>query len=398
MREQRRAAIVGFAEWAPLRNWPNPMFTLEAYQRLTKEALDDAGMEIGEIDGVLSTSVPEASMFGPSAVAEYLGVGANFAEVLDLGGASSVGMIWRAVAAIEAGACDACVCVLCTIPAPPNPNPAAAADRARYRYLGADAWGAPHGQFDLPYGLNNPNSHFAMVAQRYMHEFGTRPETLAKISVDQRYNALANPKAQFKTAITVEDVLSSPLIVDPLHMLEIVMPSFGGAAVIVTTMERAQQLRHRPIAVTGFGEHVTHKSITYAPSLTTIPIKAAADRAFRMAGMERSAVQMASVYDCYTITVLLTLEDSGFCGKGEGGRFIDEHSLRYDGDFPVNTHGGQLSMGQAGIAGGMSHVTEAILQLQGRAGQRQIPGCDRVYVTGTGGFMSEQSALILEGA
>jgi acetyl-CoA C-acetyltransferase len=389
---------VGFAEWAPLRKWPEPMFTLEAFARLTKDALDDAGMELGEVDGILTTApVPESRMFAPSAVAEYLGIPASFAEIVDLGGASGAGMLWRAVTAIEAGACDTCICVGATIPPPPNPNRKFDPSRA---YLGAEAWGAPHGQFDVPYGLINPNSHFAMVAQRYMHEYKLKPETLAKIASQQRDNALANPKSQFRgQPISVDDVLNSPMIVDPLHLLEIVMPSFGGVGIVVTTQERAQQLKkNRPVVLTGFGEQVTHKSITYAPTLTAVPIKAAADRAFKMAGVDRKDIDMASLYDCYTITVLLTIEDSGFCGKGEGERFVDEHDLRYNGDWPLNTNGGQLSMGQAGIAGGMQHITDALEQLMGRAGERQVKSCERAYVSGTGGFMSEQAALILEGA
>jgi acetyl-CoA C-acetyltransferase len=168
---------------------------------------------------------------------------------------------------------------------------------------------------------------------------------------------------------------------------------------VVTTQERAQQLKkNRPVVLTGFGEQVTHKSITYAPTLTAVPIKAAADRAFKMAGVDRKDIDMASLYDCYTITVLLTIEDSGFCGKGEGERFVDEHDLRYNGDWSLNTNGGQLSMGQAGIAGGMQHITDALEQLMGRAGERQVKSCERAYVSGTGGFMSEQAALILEGA
>lgn len=391
----RRAAIAGFAEWAPQRRWPDPMFTLEAFARLTREACDDAGLDPQELDGVLSHAIPESPLFGPAGLVEYLGITANFAEVVDLGGASATGMIWRAFAAIEAGACDACICLTATVPAPASATQAWNPARS---YMGADAWGSPHGQFDLPYGLNNPNSHFALVAQRYMHEFGVPAEALAKVAVDQRTNAMANPMAVFRQPITVEDVLNSPLIVDPLHQLEIVMPCSGGAAVLVTTAERARTLRQRPVMLTGFGEHITHKAITYAPSLVRSPIAAAADRAFRMAGLGRDAIDIASMYDCYTVTVLLTIEGSGFCGAGEGGHFVQEHDLTYRGDWPLNTHGGQLSMGQAGIAGGTSHITEAIRQLQGRSGERQLPRCERAYVTGTGGFMSEQSALILEGA
>lgn len=396
MRNGRRAAISGTAEWAPQRRWDAPMFGLEAYAKLAREALADAGMALDEIDGILCTRLGDAPMFAPAAVAEYLGVAANFGEVVDLGGANAAAMVWRAAAAIEAGVCEACLCLLPSVPAPPEPG---AKPRAQSWMLGADAWGAPHGQFDAPYGLINPNSHFAMVAQRYTYEYGLEPRTLAKIAVQARENALRNPKAIFRDQpITIDDVLNSPLVVDPLRLLEIVMPCAGGAGVVVTTLERARRTGLRPVLVSGFGEHVTHKSITYAPSLTRIPIAAAADRAFTMAGLGREAIDVASLYDCYTITVLLTIEDSGFCTKGEGGRFIEERDLRFGGDWPLNTHGGQLGMGQGGAAGGMSHVIDAVTQIQGRAGPRQAASAERGYVTGTGGFMSEQVALVLEGA
>jgi acetyl-CoA acetyltransferase len=176
------------------------------------------------------------------------------------------------------------------------------------------------------------------------------------------------------------------------------MPCFGGGALVITTRERAARARHRPVFVAGFGEHLTHKSISYAPDLLDNPIRVAAERAFAMAGARREGVDLANPYDCYTITVLVTLENAGFCGKGEGARFVEEHDLTFRGDFPLNTHGGQLGGGQAGLAGGLSHATEAVLQLQGRAGERQLAKCNLSYVNGTGGMMAEQVALILEGA
>ncbi|MEO9256125.1 MAG: thiolase family protein, partial [Tepidiformaceae bacterium] len=189
-----------------------------------------------------------------------------------------------------------------------------------------------------------------------------------------------------------------PMIVDPLHLLEIVMPCTGGAAVIVTSREKAARTKNRPAFIVGAGENTTHRSVTYDPDFTHSPIKAASDRAFDMSGVKRSEIDMASLYDCYTITVLLTIEDAGFCEKGQGGRFVEAHDLTYKGDFPLNTHGGQLSFGQSGIAGGMSHVTEAYLQLSGRAGERQLKKCDTVFVNGNGGIMSEQVSLVLRGA
>jgi len=395
---RRAAAIAGLAEWAPKRVWDRPMFSLEASAELAEGALADAGIDKREVDGLVVGFVPESPMFGPSAAAEYLAVRANFAETVDLGGATACGMIWRAAAAIELGVCET-VLVLCPmVPAPP-PEGAQAGAMKMPIYLGGDAWGSPQGQFEIPAGLVAATPSFAMVAQRYMDRYGLREETLAKIAVEARVNAQANPKAIFHgKPITIEDVMRSPRICDPLKLLEIVMPCFGGGALVITTRERGERARHRPVFVSGFGEHLTHKSITYAPDLLDNPIRVAAERAFSMAGASRDAVDLVNPYDCYTITVLVTLENAGFCGKGEGGRFVDEHDLTFRGDFPLNTHGGQLGCGQAGLAGGLSHATEAVLQLQGRAGERQLGKCDLAYVNGTGGMMAEQVALILEGA
>jgi len=395
---KRAAAIAGLAEWAPRRVWDRPMFTLEAMAELAADALADAGIDKREVDGIALGFVPESPMFAPSAAAEYLGIRANFAETVDLGGATACGMTWRAAAAIEVGVCET-VLVLCPmVPAPP-PDGADARKMQMPVYLGGDAWGSPQGQFEIPEGLVAATPSFAMVAQRYMDRYGLREETLAKIAVEERANAQANPKAIFfGKPITLEDVMRSPRICDPLKLLEIVMPCFGGGALVITSAERARRARHRPVFISGFGEHLTHKSITYAPDLLDNPIRVAAERAFAMAGASREAVDLVNPYDCYTITVLVTLENAGFCGKGEGGRFVEERDLTFRGDFPTNTHGGQLGMGQAGMAGGLSHVTEAVLQLQGRAAARQLRKADLAYVNGTGGMMAEQVALILEGA
>jgi acetyl-CoA acetyltransferase len=376
------------------------MFALEAAAELAADALGDAGIEKGEVDGLVIGHVPESPMFGPSAAAEYLAVRANFAETVDLGGASACGMIWRAAAAIELGVCET-VLVLCPmVPPPPRESPDAQGHKMSMPiYLGGDAWGSPQGAFEIPAGLVAATPSFAMVAERYMARYGLREETLAKIAVEERTNAQANPKAIFHgKPITIDDVMASTRVCDPLKLLEIVMPCFGGGAVVVTHADRAKRARHRPVWVSGFGEHLTHKSITYAPDLLDNPIRVAAERAFTMAGASREAIDLVNPYDCYTITVLVTLENAGFCGKGEGGRFVEERDLTFHGDFPLNTHGGQLGMGQAGLAGGLSHATEAVLQLQGRAGERQLPKCDLAYVNGTGGMMAEQVALILEGA
>jgi len=160
-------------------------------------------------------------------------------------------------------------------------------------------------------------------------------------------------------ALTIDDVLNSRMIVDPLHLYEIVSPVSGGAAVIVASPEVAKRSKNPPVWLIGGGEYANHSTITYAPSLTESPVKPAAEAAFKMSGLRPKDMHLVCPYDCYTITVIVTLEDAGFCKKGQGGKFVWDHDLSYAGDFPCNTHGGQLSFGPPGLGGGMSHVTSA---------------------------------------
>ena len=397
----RTAAIAGLTEWKPERIWTRPMFSMEAMAQLAHELLADTGIEKGEVDGLVIGGAMESPMFAPSAVAEYLGVRSSFNEVVDLGGATAAGMIWRAAAAVQLGVCDVALVLVPSVPPPAPPQGGGLGSKmVMPAYHGGDAWGSPQGQFEIPAGLVAATPSFAMVAQRYMATYGLREETLARIAVQERHNAQANPLAMFRgKPIDVQDVMESRMVADPLKLLEIVMPCFGGGGVVVTTRERAARTPHRPALVTGYGEHLTHKSITYAPDLLDTPIRVAAERAFRMAGASRDAVDYAGIYDCYTITVLVTIEDAGFCKKGQGGAFVEARDLRFEGgDWPLDTHGGQLGMGQGGAAGGLSHVTEAVRQIQGRAGERQLPKCDLAYANGTGGMLAEQVALVLEGA
>lgn len=397
------AAIVGAAQYRPEKYQTAPrMFHLEQVADLASRALADAGLRADEIDGLVinGPQFHEASVFVPAMAAEYLGLNLNFAEVVDLGGCTSVAMVWRAAMAIEMGLCQAVLCVLPARMAPFGPDEDPAWMARAMRYGGhSTAFGAPEAEFDLPYGHMGQNTGYAMIAQRYAAQYGYDPLAMAKIAVDQRTNALANPDAMFfGKPLAAEEVLASKMVADPLHVLEIVMPVAGGAAVIVASKELAAKARHRGAAIKGFGEHLSFKSPTYAADMTRTPIGPAAARAFAMAGIKPADVDAAQIYDCYTITVLLTLEDAGFAPKGEGMRWVREHDLTWRGNFPMNTHGGQLSFGQAGIAGGMSQVIEAFTQISGRAGERQLKGCDTVFVSGTGGVMSEQGALILQGA
>jgi acetyl-CoA acetyltransferase len=393
-----RAVIAGVHEHPAVRRWTGPRsLAIEQWAELARLALADAGIRSDEVDGLVCGDLRESASFVPATIAEYLGWSVNLAERVDLGGASPVGMVWRAAAAIELGLCET---VVCAAPARPRPHPPVP-QPAAWGPFGAssDLWGSPQAEFDIPYGNLAQNAGYAMIAQRYAAEFGYDPRATAKIAVDQRTNACANPAAVFRDQpITVDDVLASKGVADPLHVLEIVMPVTGGAAVVVTTAERARASGHRPVHVVGFGEHLTHKTPTYTSDLVRTPIGAAARTAFDMAGLVPADVDVVELYDCYTITVLLTIEDSGFCGKGEGMAFVAGHDLTWAGDFPTNTHGGQLGAGQAGAAGGFSQVVEAVRQVRGSVEGRQVPGCDVAFVSGTGGVMSEQTALLLRGA
>lgn len=396
------AAIVGAAQYKPEKYQTAPqMFHLEQVADLASQALADAGLAAKDLDGLVISGPQfhEAEVFVPAMAAEYLGIELNFAEVVDLGGCTSVGMIWRAAAAVEMGLCEAVLCVIPARMAPfgPDEDPAWMAQAMRFGGH-STRFGAPEAEFDLPYGHMGQNTGYAMIAQRYAAQYGYDPLAMAKIAVDQRTNAQYNPDAMFYgKPLTAEEVLASKKVADPLHVLEIVMPVAGGAAVIVTSKEVAARTKHRPAFVKGFGERLSFKSPSYAKDMTVTPVAEAAKRAFAMAGVKPEDMDAAQIYDCYTITVLLSLEDAGFCPKGEGMRFVRENDLTWMGNFPMNTHGGQLSFGQSASAGGMSQVIEAFTQISGRADQRQLKRCDQVFVSGTGGVMSEQGALILQG-
>jgi acetyl-CoA acetyltransferase len=392
------AAIVGIAELDPERKPTRPArFTIEQYALLAKQALDDAGLPGDSVNGLISHGIAESDMFAPATLSEYLGIGVNYGEVVDLGGASSAGMIWRAAAAIELGLCDV---VLAVVPGSYNLPASRTRPRPEFGYYGASSnkFGSPQAEFEIPYGNLGQNAPYAQIARRYAAEYGYDPRALAKIAADQRANACATPGAVFYgQPITIDDVLASPMVADPLHKLEIVMPCLGGAAVVIASADVAGRTRNRPVWIKGFGERLTFKTPTYAPDLLRSPISAAADQAFTMAGLDRGAVDTASVYDCYTITVLMSLEDAGFCPKGKGTEFVNSRDLTFRGDFPLNTAGGQLSFGQAGMAGGMHHVCDGTRQVMGRSGQAQVSDCNTAFVSGNGGIMSEQVALVLQG-
>ena len=404
------AAVVGVAELAPQRHTGSAT-TLELMSRVANDAINDAGFKRSEIDGLIVHPIGGLPGFVPATVAEYLGLAPRFAELVDLGGATGAGMVWRAAAAIQAGMCTSCLCLTgAHRSGPTDPDGKTGgnkrsgekgraaqqgSERSAPRSLAPSRDRSPQAEFDSPYGMLGANVGYAMIATRYTHEYGLRDTQRAKVAVDQRRNANANPAAIFHAqTLTIDDVLASEVIASPLHMLEIVMPSAGAAALLVTAADRVPYAGQKPAWLLGAGESVTHSSFAQAPALDATGVGIAARAAFRQAGVSPSEIGLASLYDCYTIMVLLTLEEAGFCKRGEAGAFVESHDLTWAGDFPVNTHGGQLSFGQAGMAGGMSHVTEAVRQIQGRGGNRQVPGLELAYAHGNGGIIAEQTGLV----
>jgi acetyl-CoA acetyltransferase len=397
MREQSQcAAIVGAAEYKARRFSQEVAETsLEQAADLALLALEDTGLTLADVDGISVRGVYVTEQFLPATLAEYLGVRIGFGDAPDLGGAIAAGMVWRAATAIERGLASTVLCIYPGNFPPPTPG------EESWRGLGASSYlpGSRQAEFEIPYGHLGQNVPYALIAQRYaaMHEYD--PRAMARLVVHQRRNANLNPDAIFHESMLTEDeVLTSPMIADPLRMLEIVRPVKGGAAVVVAGGDVVARTRHRPAHITGFGEAIAHKSPQWADDMLDPPLRQAAARGFAMAGLSPADMDGAQIYDCYTIAVLMALEAAGFCEKGGGTQFLRSHDFTSAGDFPLNTNGGQLGFGQAGGTGGMTHVVEGYRQVANRCGPRQISECDAMFVSGNGGIMSEQVALILQGA
>ncbi len=375
-------AISGIGELKPQRR-TDGVNTMDLLLRVSAEAARDAGLRPSDIDGLLvGPQVGETPQHVPAAVAEYFGMQPTMANVVDLGGASGPGMIWRAAAAIAAGQCETVLCVLGnhrnpTEPRSPNRNPAR--------------------EFDTPFGASGANTSYALLMQAHMAAYGCSAADYAQIAAGARANAQLNPMAIFHgKPADIEEILASPMVASPLHLLEIVMPVAGGEAVIVTTVDRALRGPHRPVELWGAGEKVTHRAVSQAPSLTSGPLKPAIARALGQAQLTIRDIDFLSLYDCYTIMVAATIEDAGLCAPGQFANWLRENGgMGPEARQPINTHGGQLGFGQPDLAGGMTHVVEAVRQLRGQAAGRQIRNCMSALVTGNGATMSEAVALVL---
>lgn len=383
------AAIVGIGELKPERARPGrsaiSLLTEAAYL-----AIQDAGLQKQDIDGfVMDAGMEGASGFNTT-MAEHMGIYPTFATGCDAQGAAGVTMALQAAAYVNAGLAKYVLCGM-----------GAAIDtggRQRQRPAAAPRPENSGSEFVAPFGSSvAATGNYAMIARRHEALYGTTVEKRAKVSVDFRYNANHNPMAIFHdTPITIEDVINSRIVADPLHLLECVMPCAGACAFVITSADVARSMPHKPAYVLGGALGILRNSLQYVGEITESPVGRAAPKTFAMAGYGPNDVQVMEIYDSFTITVICELEDSGFCKKGDGGDWIQEHDLTFKGDKPCNTHGGQLSYGQASTAGGCAQVTEAVRQIRRDGGAHQVPGpTDLIYVTGSGGSFSQQGALLL---
>jgi len=350
-----------------------------------RRALADAGIGKDQVDGLVTcNSMAEPYMYHAEAMAEYLQIFPRYCISVGAGGGTTFSIFHHAASAIVTGMCDT---VLITM-----------ADSLRSGLSREQAMlmqsSTGHGQFEQPYGPTVP-AYYALIAQAHMARYGTTPEQFARIAVACRKHAALNPTAQMREPITVEDVVNSRLIADPLHLLDCSLVSDGGSAVILTSAERAADFPHAPVYMLGVGEGHGHEHISQARSLTTSAALESGQRAYAMAGLAPKDMDFAQLYDCFTPTVLLELEDLGFCDKGEGGAFVESGAIELGGSLPVNTHGGLLSHCHPGNPGSMFALTETVTQLRGQAGARQVQGAEVAMVHAQGGIMSSHTSLIL---
>ena len=379
------ARIVGVGE-SPLGKVPG-LGALELQYRAAQAALEDAGLGWSDVDGLLTTPVRVANWAMPcGVVAQGLGLQTRYLATLDVAGASGTAMVHHAAMAISAGQCRTVLCVA-------GQNLLTHSTRGAAVQKMAEA-GWAHPQFEAPCGPLVATL-YAMVAQRHMHEYGTTAEQLAEVAVAIRSNAALNPRAQRRTPITAEDVLSSRMVTSPLHLLDCSIVSDGAAAFVLTTADRARDCKKAPIRVLGQGYGFSHAYVGDHESLTTTGAVQSGSDAFAQAGVSPSDIDVAQLYDCFTITVIVELEDLGFCPKGEGGRFVDGGRTRLGGALPVTTHGGLLSACHPGLAGGMFHVIEAVRQLRGEAAERQLEHVELALAHGNGGIIGVHCTVIL---
>jgi acetyl-CoA acetyltransferase len=352
-------------------------------------ALADAGLTRRDLDGLL---LNPGLAWGTAAMGSFMlqqALGLRDLKLqasMNLGGATAGAMIQHAALAIAAGMCTTVACVFSDRPLK---SPEEQQNRTGKKEGSAASYAFARG-LDAAYGQFGVNAMYALVARRHMHTYGTTQDHLGAVAVTQRSWANMNPAAQLRDVpLTLADYHASRWVVEPFHMLDCCLVSNGGVAVIVTSAERARTLRKPPVYLWGMGQG--HPGGEPAETLTSgAPL--ASTTAFTMAGITARDVHLCQLYDCYTFTVLVTLEDYGFCGKGESGPFVAAGHTAPGGTLPVNTGGGQLS---SSYMWGMTPIAEGIIQARGEAGERQVPRRDVVLVSGNGGLLSTHTTLVL---
>ncbi len=383
-RPGRRAVIAGVAT----SDYPVlPEMTEHAvHGQAADRALADAGLTLADVDGFASTGFFPMYALG---VTEYLGIHPTYFDETNAGGASFEVLVEHAKYAVESGAAEV---VLVTYGSVQLSQMGRTLGTGQRRGGGAlDPGPAVH---DALWG-NTLVGNYALAARRHMHEFGTTPEQLAAVAVTMRQHAAHNPMAQKRDPITVDDVVSSRLVADPLHKLDCCVISDGGAACVVTTAERAADLKKAPVHILGGAHASTHQmNMSAMADLTVTAAAQCGPVAFARAGVTPADVDVAQLYDSFTITVVLTVEDLGFCAKGDGGPFVDDGGLSVGGRLPTNTDGGGLSACHPGMRG-MFLIVEAVRQLRGEAGATQVEGARLAVAHGTGGMLSASATLVL---
>jgi acetyl-CoA acetyltransferase len=372
-------AIVGADESDEVGKLPDTS-ALALHAQAARNALRDAGLSFRDVDGLFTAGISARD------VAEYMRIRPSFMDGTSVGGSSFVMHVGHAAAALAMG--------LCTVALITHGESGRSSRGMPSTKFGADM---PWGQFEAPFGLPDPYGAYALACTRHMHLYGTTQAQLAEIAVATRKWARMNPKAFAKDPLTIDDVLNSRMISYPLKKFDCCLVTDAGGAIVLTTADRAKDCRARPVRVMGFGEATDHSVISEMPDLTRGPGAVSAARAFGMAGLGPSDVDVAQVYDSFTYTVLVSLEDIGFCAKGEGGAFVSSQRTAPGGAFPLNTSGGGLSYTHPGMFG-IFTLIESVRQLRhDYADQegRQVPGAEIALAHGTGGVLSVAGTVLL---
>lgn len=355
---------------------------LQLHADAAAAALADAGLELADVDG-LFTCGEGIDLLHVVRVAEYLGIKPTTFDATLSGGSAWETFVEHAALAIAAGRCEVALIVY------------GSTQRSDHgRKLGTNTRGRAKGprQFEVPYGSSTV-AEYALAANRYMHEHGATSEQLAAVAVVTRRHAADNPSAMYRDPITVEDVLASRMIADPLHLLDCCVISDGGGAVVMTTLERARTLRKGAVRVLGCGSAIGTMTVAQMDDILDIPARVSGQRAYAQAGLGPADVDVAQLYDSFTITVLLQLEALGLCPPGEAGAWVQAGGMDIDGALPTNTDGGGLSANHPGMRG-VFLLIEAVRQLRGEA-YRQVPNAEVAICSGAGGFLSVCSTVLL---